>query len=82
MTDYIFDTKTKSFYAKQPDGTYRLLELYLPSATGTYGEPIKTTKDRWIRELNELDGHILSHSPFKGKPFKVRLNHSKNVYTF
>lgn len=30
---------------------YRQVELYLPCAPGTYGEPIETTMNRWMEDL-------------------------------
>lgn len=31
---------------------WRKLECYLPSATGTYGEPLETTAARWLDEFD------------------------------
>ena len=33
--------------------TYRQIELYLPSATGTYGEEIEVTMNKWLQDLQK-----------------------------
>lgn len=39
-------------HGADPEGLYRKLECYLPSATGTYGEPIEATFRRWVDALD------------------------------
>lgn len=39
------------FIETHVDGVYRRLELYLPSSTGTYNEPIETTFYRFVERV-------------------------------
>ena len=65
--DYIFCGK---YFFKRTDNGYRKLELYLPAASGTYGEDTEITKQRWLNDLNELDGSIRLKKPLAGKLIK------------
>lgn len=40
-----------SIYRREGVSLYRRLELYLPSATGTYNEPIETTFHKLVARL-------------------------------
>lgn len=45
FVQYDFDEKCKPLY--------RQIELYLPSAEGTYGEPIEVTMKKWLDQLED-----------------------------
>lgn len=53
-TDYLCaDGKFFTGIACSEEGviTYRQIELYLPSATGVYGEEIEVTREKWLDQL-------------------------------
>lgn len=80
-TNYIFQSP---YFYKVTDKGYRKLELYLPCGENTYQEPIETTKQRWLSDLNETDGYIKRRTPLAGKMvMKVKLAFdNKDYYGF
>ena len=60
-----------AFHRMNDDGNFQKLGMYLPAAPGTYGEPINTTIERWINQLNSTgqyydSGRMLSPSVIGG----------------
>lgn len=77
--NYIYHGK---FFYGLTDKGYRKLELYLPAASGTYGEDIETTKQRWLKDLNELGGYIRRRKPLAGK-MVMKVKHAfDNCYNY
>lgn len=60
------------FYRRTKKG-YRKLELYLPASPGTYGEPLRVTRDRWLEQLHSLKGCIIESGRIK------KVNHADNM---
>ena len=40
-------------YNEDGQARYRQIERYLPAATGCYGEPVETTMQRWLEQLEQ-----------------------------